>query len=367
MTRARRSGRRLARARIVAAAVFVLATACSSTQQDKLDAQYGPSESVLEVVAVLRRHVPDDTYRFPPATDFTGRNVYRSTLLRLESLERVHADALRSGYLDGVVTFAKARALERLRGFDLAAAHYREAARLDPSLADEALASARTCEEIAEALAVGPELPDPLATAEEEAVPADATPAVSADAEQPVSADAEQPVSADAVAAAAPASPVDPEQLVALLDERAALLSFLLDAQVDTHYAAVIREEIERADVVRATWFERRRYELPDGQLRAVSELARVVSRHAASKHRLRHRLALAALYDDLAHEYVEAVPPPSLDFDPARFQDLVDPAVHLYESVAAEDGTPEKLEASRRLEAFLAFTLVVDRDRFTY
>ena len=28
-------------------------------------------------------------------------------------------------------------------------------------------------------------------------------------------------------------------------------------------------------------------------------------------------------------------------------------------------DGTPEKLEASRKLEAFLAFTLQVDRDRF--
>ena len=34
-----------------------------------------------------RRHVPDDTYRFEPARDFTDRNVYRSILLRLENLE----------------------------------------------------------------------------------------------------------------------------------------------------------------------------------------------------------------------------------------------------------------------------------------
>jgi hypothetical protein len=33
---------------------------------------------------------------------------------------------------------------------------------------------------------------------------------------------------------------------------------------------------------------------------------------------------------------------------------------------VASEDGTPEKLQAARRFEAFLAFTLKVDRDRFT-
>lgn len=313
-----------------------LALGCSTAQSKKLDAQYGPSESVLEVVSVLRRHVPDDTYRFPPATDFTGRNVYRSTLLRLESIERIHADSLRSGYMDGVMAFAKARALERLRGYDLAADHYREAARIDPALREQALISARVCDEIVEALGVGIDVDDPMAFAD-----------------GPID-------SAELLAQ-------DPETVTAELDERIALLSFALDAQTDTHYAAVIREEIERADQTRAAWFERRRYDLADGQIRAVSELQRLVTRHAASKYRLQHTLRLAALYDDLAHEYVNAVPPESLRFDPARFQDLVDPATHLYESVAAQDGTPEKLEASRRLEAFLAFTLLVDRDQFTY
>jgi hypothetical protein len=45
----------------------------------------------------------------------------------------------------------------------------------------------------------------------------------------------------------------------------------------------------------------------------------------------------------------------------------LIEPAAELYESVAAHDGTPEKLEAARRLEALLAFTLQVDGDRFSY
>lgn len=54
------------------------------------------------------------------------------------------------------------------------------------------------------------------------------------------------------------------------------------------------------------------------------------------------------------------------MDFDPARFQELVDSASQLYAAVANQDGTPEKIEAARRMEAFLAFALQVDSDRFT-
>ena len=75
--------------------------------------------------------------------------------------------------------------------------------------------------------------------------------------------------------------------------------------------------------------------------------------------------LQLADLYAAISREYVVAVPPESLRFDPPKFQELVDAAAELYRSVAAQDGTSEKLEAARRLEAFLAFTLRVDRDRF--
>ena len=68
----------------------------------------------------------------------------------------------------------------------------------------------------------------------------------------------------------------------------------------------------------------------------------------------------------ELSGEYVEQHPPESLTFDPAEFRDLVDSGARIYEMVAARDGTTEKLEAARRLEAFLAFSLAVDRDRFT-
>lgn len=307
---------------------------CATHREKKIEAHYGPSESVLEVVATLRRHIPDDTYRFPPATDFTGRNVYLSALLRLESIERIHADALKTGYMSGVIYFSKGRALERIRGYDVAAQQYREAARLDEELEEEALRSAKVCDDLAQARGIGLQPIDPLAP--------DPQPLV------------ESPI-------------LDADWVVAEMDRRTSLLSFLLEENQENHYEAVIREEIERGEELRASWFEQHRYDLPNGQIRAVSELQRVVSRNSASKDYLRHMLRLAELYDTLAHEYVEAVPPVSLDFDPARFQELVDPAVHLYESVASNDGSAEKLEASRRLEAFLAFTLVVDRDRFTF
>ena len=76
--------------------------------------------------------------------------------------------------------------------------------------------------------------------------------------------------------------------------------------------------------------------------------------------------LDLANLYATLAAEYTRANAPESLSFDPAKFAELVDAASQIYQSVSAEDGTPEKLEAARRFEAFLAFTLKVDSDRFT-
>jgi hypothetical protein len=304
---------------------------CTNYKKRKLETEYGPTESVVEVVAVLRRHIPDDTYRFPPATDFTGRNVYRSSLLRLESLERLHADAIRSGYMDPAIAFAKGRALERLRAYDLAAQHYRRTARFEGDLQTLALSSASICERIAEATRIGIDLQNPLDPAGD-----------------------------------AQLRSTDPEEVIAALEERAALLGLLLPEVADSHYAYVVKEEIERADEIRASYFVEMRFALPDGQVRAVAELQRLASRHQPSKNRLKHILKLARFYDTLAHEYVRATPPESLQFDPATFQEIIDPASQLYQAVASQDGTPEKLEAQRRLEAFLAFTLQVDQDRFT-
>ena len=328
----RRATRRAGAARVALLAVAALAAlgGCASTAERKEAAAYGPTESVLEVVAVLRRHVPDDTYRFLPATDFSGRNVYRASLMRLENIETIHAESLRAGHFDGVIAFAKARALERLRAYDLAAGHYRRAAERDAELAGEAAHGARVCEALARAAVVGLDTRDPLA-------------------------EDTGPLPADAAA------------VVDGLDERTALLEALLDdPALAPHHAAVVREEIERADATRAGYFEAMRFRLEDGHVRALSERQRLVTRHATSARRLQHELALANLYAALSREYVAATPPTSLAFDPPRLSELVNAAARIYQRVAAEDGRPEKLEAARRLESFLAFTLQVDGDRFT-
>jgi len=310
-----------------AGALALGALACASTPAP--DPRYRPAENVLEVVAVLRAHVDDDTYRFEAARDFTGRNVYRSSLLRLESLERVHSEALHAGHLDGVLAFAKGRSLERLRAFALAAGEYRLAAERDADLADEARSSAETCDELHAAAAIG----------------------------------------VDVGEVSGATARVDDAELAKVLgdyDERRGRQEALEATVAGTHYAFVVREEIERTDVARADYFASLRHAIPNGDVRATAELQRVATLHRDSKDEPRHLVALARLYEDLAVEYVEANPPQGLLFDPARFQELVDAASRLYESVAQEDGRPEKIEASRRLEAFLAFALRVDHDRFT-
>lgn len=309
--------------------LMISSEGCSTFSADQEKARYSPTEGILEAVAVLRRHVSDDTYRFPPANDFSGRNVYRASLLRLESIERAEPDAIRSGYMDDVIEFAKARALERLRAYDLAAQHYRESARLSSEFRPAALESATICDRIDQAVAIGIDLVDPLADG------------------------GVTPLSLDSTAVR-----ID-------LDERTARLSGLLEEVRNSHYRWIVQEEIERVDWIRAQYSVATRAVVEDGTLFALQELQRVVTRHGASKNRLRHLLRLADFYETLSREYLAAVPPQSLDFDPARFRELVDAAIRLFELVASHDGRPEKLEATRSLEAFLALTLSVDADRF--
>jgi hypothetical protein len=298
-------------------ALFCVAVSLGCSGTPDPDPRYRPTENVLEVVTVLHRHVPDDTYRFPPADDYTGRNVYRASLLRLENLERAYPN-LAGGTLDDVIAFAKGRSLERLRAFGLAATSYRTAAEAGGPLSEEALASAALCEEIMAANAAG----------------------------------------------MLPSGDLDAR--LTALDERSAALEELEELAAGTHYTAVLREEIEHAQMERTRQVVAARALTPDGDVRALSALQKLVVDQRESKLANRHLLALADLYAALAREYVDANPPASLGFDPPRFEELVDAASRLYESVANQDGAPEKLEANQKLESFLAFTLRVDRDRFT-
>ncbi len=152
----------------------LLAFGCAAKPKPVLP-QYQPTASVLEVVATLRRHLPDDTYRFEPARDFTGRNIYRSSLIRLESIESVHAESLKAGTLDDVIAYSKGRALERLRAYDLAAENYRKAAERDGPLREESRKAASLDDGLAEAIQIGYEPGRPLREGQKP-VPAPASP-----------------------------------------------------------------------------------------------------------------------------------------------------------------------------------------------
>ena len=316
--------------------LFALLAAASPATAAPLEFEheedYAPTKGILEIVAALRRHIPDDTYRFEAARDLSGRNIYRVSLTRLENMERLHREALRAGYMDGVLAFAKARSLERLRAFDLAAESYRRAAQVGGELEGEARRGQAMCEGLAEAASLGYERGRP-----------------------------ETPR-----AVGSSAMPESDEDALRGYDARVALLEALLDEAGSSHFEPIVREELERADLARVGYFDARRLLRPEGNVRSLAEHQRLVTRHRESKNANRHMLALADLYAELAQEYVTARPPESLWFDPPVFQDLVDGAAKLYEVVANQDGTPEKLEAARRLEAFLAFTLRVDRDRIS-
>jgi len=304
---------------------LVALAACASPPEP--DPRYRPAESLLEVVAVLRRHVPDDTYRFEPARDFTGRNVYRASLLRLENLERAYEGAYRAGYMDDVLAFAKGRALERLRAYDLAAARYVVAAEGDAELRTEALRSSALCLRLHGAVHGEPVHGEPESRGD--------------------------PLPGD-----------DPE--LALLERRRGQLEALLADAAGSHYEAVVHEELEHVDVERARTIAGRRHAGADGDVRAVAAWQQVVLEHRDSKNANRHLLELADLYAELAEGYVARHPPESLGFDPPTFEELATSATRLYEAVANQDGATERIEAARRLEAFLAFTLRIDRDRFS-
>jgi hypothetical protein len=301
----------------------LFASGAAGASGDATDPRYQPTQSLLEIVAVLRRHVPDDTYRFPPARDFTGRNVYRSSLLRLENLERADEAALKAGTWAEVLPFAKGRALERLRAYEIAAAAYRAAEKAQGSLAEDARRSALLCDALADAVKVVP-----VSAPEGQALPREA--------------------------------------LLDEIERRHAKLEELLPRVDGTHYAAIAREELERNDRERARLLVSTRHLYADGDVKAVAALQRIAVDHRESKSANAHLLELADLYSAIAHEYIEEHPPESLDFAPERFEQIVESAAKLYETVANQDGAIEKLEAARRLEAFLAFTLRVDRDRFT-
>jgi tetratricopeptide (TPR) repeat protein len=301
--------------RVLAAAL--LATACASAPPT--DPADEPTQDLLEVVAVLRLHVDDDTYRFAPARDISGRNVFRASFERLESLETAHTEKLATGYMTDVLWFAKARALERIGEYALAKAHYARVADLDSELQEPARTGRDVCDRLLRATA-------PDATA-----------------------------------------PAGPQAAADRWTERRGALEQLQADVAETHWRYVVAEEIERGDAAEAAYFAAQSESDPRLEATALQRAQQVVELHRDSKNKNRHLLALADLYAELSRRYARRNPPPSLGFDPATFDEYAHDATRVYEVVSEQDGTIEKLEAAHKLEAYLSYTLQVHEDKLPH
>ena len=247
----------------------------------------------------------------------------------MENLEQVHADALRSGYMDEVIAFAKGRSLERIRGFALAAEAYRKAALRQGSLEMEALRSASLCDTLEEAADLGFDPDRPPETEGDEALP------------------------------------TGDSELLAGYERRVALLEALEEEAAETPLRLHDPRGDRACDAARARWFASVRLLTADGNVRALAERQRLVVRTARAECQPAHA-GIGRPLRRHGRRVRPGEPARGLRFDPPTFQELVDGAARLYEAVANQDGSTEKLQAQQRLEAFLAFTLQVDRDRFT-
>jgi hypothetical protein len=287
---------------VLTAALLASTLAVTPAAADEATGAFAPYQDLLQVLAGLTWHLRDDLYRFPPAKDPTGYDVFKLSLGRLEAWEKRFPSRL-----PDVTTFARAEALERLGEYGSAAAAYDDvAARADSPLA---------------------------ARAREEAT------------------------QAHAFADAASLPEDDPQ-----LERRLELLRAKLDAwgALVTRTAGTPRQplalvEEERLEEQAARLVVAYRHVLADGDGAAERSLRFLIEKHGESKRLAAHVVALGDLYTAETREYAEAHDRP-LDFDVREFTRHCDRALDAYQKVADWDGAPEKPEAAARFAALEAY-----------
>ena len=271
---------------------------------------FAPYEDLLEVLGDLTWHLRDDLYRFPPAKDPTGHDLYRLALSRLENWEKRYPGRLRD-----VVGYARAEALERLGEYAKAANGYGQVAAEGSPLAD----AARTARERAAAFAD---------------------------------------------AAALPEDGADVDATLAALRRKLDAWGRLVERSAGTPYETAALVEEERLERSAAAVVVRNRRELQDGNLTAERALRFLVQKHADSRNLPEHILRLGDLYAEVARDYADAHGRP-LAFEEDEFVQRADRALEMYRKVATWDGAPQKPEAQGRFAAFDAYkTSVLARYR---
>jgi len=288
------------------APVLVCATGCASLSRMTGLAGKEPAydDSLTRVVAELKLHLRDDTYRYDRATTEDGRNVYAVALWKLDRLAAQRARAPESWEnADYVVEFARGKALERLRRYADAVAAFQRVAGWGSVLGDAAAERARAIDSFA-------------------------------------------------AASAAPAEPfANPEEERLFIEARISLWRKLADEVHGTPYEPLAQEEIEAWQVMRVDWFAR-----GDRLADAIAACQSLLETNRESKLFGKHLLRLGDLYSDSARREELRARANFSNLDPSRYESLVDQAFSAYELAAADRRPALRREARSRIDALLAY-----------
>jgi hypothetical protein len=285
-------------------------------QHRATDAKDAPvADNLVVIVADIQRHLGDDLYRFPPATDLLGQNVFRVGLIRLANWEK-----LNPGQAQDVLALNRALCWERLGAFSEALKEFQstEKSTPDPALRKAAGEGISAAEKVLAILAV------PM----DQSVPR-----------------------------------IYENQL---RDQASALDKLARNfAPSQSARAAIARNLRERVNIRLAEFLAAVRFISPFTTQDAMQALRANVDVHKTSRLQQWHKLRLAEFHMELAKEYCIRFDPDGADFVLKDFLAYCDPARKLLLEVERADGFPEKPEARHllaSLEAFMSST--TDRAR---
>jgi hypothetical protein len=287
--------------RTAVALVVVWVLAAAPARAGDATGAFAPYEDVLEVLADLTWHLPDDVYRFPAPKDPTGHDLFRLSLTRLQNWEQRYPGRLRD-----VTTFGRAEALEHLGEYAKAADLYWQVAKVPSPLADRARDGAERARLFADT-------------------------------------------------AAMPEDAADLNASLAALKTKLDAWAKVVTQYAGTPFEAIAMVEEERLEGTAARLVVDHRRALQDGNEAAERALRFLVQKHAESKNLPAHILGLADLYADLTRDYVAEHDRP-LAFDEDEFVRRADRALDAYRKVATWDGSPDKPEAQARFAALDAY-----------
>jgi polyhydroxyalkanoate synthesis regulator phasin len=280
----------------------ILGAACRSASGPAPDPRdVGDGETLTRVVAELRMHLRDDTYRQPRPLTGDGRDLFEAILWKLDRLQRergLEPEGWQN--VDYVIELARARVLEKMRRYAEAQAAYARVAERSSAL-------------------------------------------------QQAATEGRDGIARLAAIAAASSEPTTDE--LAWLEERVRLWTELAWELRATRWESLAREEAEAGEMLRVERLA------TAGQLDAAIEAARrLAEHHRHSKLYARHLIALGDLNADAARALEVAKLARSAKGEvEARRDALLEHAFSAYELASEARSADDRLAALARIEALRA------------